>query len=86
MLVSVVAFLAASTAQATETPSTVPPSPAPAVKERKVCRTDQLIGSMVPRRVCKTRSEWDAQNGGKPGQAADGTPQPTPSSGSGTNN
>jgi hypothetical protein len=84
MLVSVLAFLAASTAQATET---APPAPAPAVKEKKICRTDQLIGSTVPRRVCKTRSEWSAQNGGKAGQpAADGAQRPTPSSGSGTEN
>ena len=86
MLVSVVAFLAASTAQATETPSTAPPSPAPAVKERKICRTDQLIGSTIPKRVCKTRSEWGAQTGGKAGEAAGHGQQPTPPSSSGTSN
>jgi len=59
MLVSVVAFLAASTAQAAEPPSPAPATQTPPAKEKKICRTDQLIGSMIPKRVCKTKLEWD---------------------------
>ena len=28
--------------------------------ERKICIREQMTGSRMPRRVCKTRSEWEA--------------------------
>lgn len=86
MLVSVVAFLAASAAQATETPPAAPANPAPAVKEKKICRTEELIGSTVPKRVCKTKSEWGGQLDAKVGQQADKDQKSSPSQGGGAAN
>jgi hypothetical protein len=86
MLVSVVAFLAASTAQAAEPPSPAPATQTPPAKEKKICRTDQLIGSMIPKRVCKTKLEWDGQSVAKPPQDNTSGQQPAQSSGSGSNN
>lgn len=33
---------------------------APPAKEKKVCRREQLIGSIMPTRTCRTQSEWAA--------------------------
>ena len=30
-------------------------------EQRKVCLTDTPTGSIMPKRICKTASEWDAQ-------------------------
>lgn len=35
-------------------------SPKPAVKEKKICHTDGDTGSIVPKRTCHTKAEWDA--------------------------
>ena len=59
MLVSVaLAFLAASSTPASEataaSSSTVP------VKEKKICRKEEAVtGSLTPKRVCKTKAEWE---------------------------
>ena len=48
------AMLAASPALADDT--------APPKKDKSaqiVCKTEQYVGSHIPRRVCKTRAEWD---------------------------
>ena len=42
----------------------VPAAPAapPATKakpDKMICKTDSFVGSKIPRRICKTRSEWD---------------------------
>lgn len=42
-------------------PSAAPPptpvtAPAP---ERRVCRTDVNIGTILPRRVCRSKSDWE---------------------------
>lgn len=29
-------------------------------KEKKICRRDVSTGSIMPRSVCRTKSEWDA--------------------------
>lgn len=34
----------------------------PAVKEKKICRTEDDTGSIVPKRTCHTKAEWDAIN------------------------
>ncbi len=36
------------------------PAPAPAApaKEKKICRTLDVTGSMMPKRTCRTREEW----------------------------
>ena len=34
-------------------------------KEKKICRTDSVTGSFIPKRTCRTAAEWqqiDAQN------------------------
>lgn len=35
-------------------------SPKPAVKEKKLCRTEDDTGSIVPKRICHTKAEWEA--------------------------
>lgn len=41
-----------------------PVQTAPAVKkpakEKKICVTEEFVGSMIPSRICKTKEEWDA--------------------------
>lgn len=27
--------------------------------QKIVCKTDEFVGSMIPRRICKTRAEWE---------------------------
>lgn len=46
--------LASETAQkdATETP---------AKPEKKVCKTERSTGSIMPKRTCRSKAEWDAQ-------------------------
>jgi len=29
-------------------------------RQRLVCKTDEFVGSRIPRRVCRTQQEWDA--------------------------
>ena len=35
-------------------------APAPAVNEKKICRSDAGTGSLIPKRTCMTKAEWDA--------------------------
>ena len=52
-------LLSAAVAQAAVPAS--PPAP-PAAKdkgEKVICKTDSFVGSKIPRRICKTRSQWD---------------------------
>ena len=39
-------------------------APAPAKKKddgsKVVCKTEQFVGSVIPRRICKTKAEWEA--------------------------
>ena len=61
------AFLLAGTSSMTE-PTTAPATStsapavaaAPAAKEKKVCRREQLIGSIMPTRTCRTAAQWAA--------------------------
>jgi len=46
----------------TETAETKP------VKAKKVCRAGASTGSRLPSKVCKTQSEWDAQQGADAGR------------------
>ena len=48
------------------------PAPAKPEKEKKLCRRIEDTGSIVPKRVCHTESEWaviDAQNEKGAGEA-----------------
>ena len=82
MFVAVLALVAASAA-----PATAPADPAPAapvVKEKKICvAQDAVTGSITPKRVCKTKAEWDALMGRGPAkqQSAGNQPNPTPANG-----
>ena len=82
MFVAVLALVAASAA-----PATAPADPAPAapvVKEKKICvAQDAVTGSITPKRVCKTKAEWDALRGRSPAkqQSACNQPNPTPANG-----
>jgi hypothetical protein len=37
-----------------------PPAAAPAAKPKKICRTEQALGSILPKHTCRTQQEWDA--------------------------
>ena len=39
------------------------PAAPKAPKERKICRTDPTLGSIMPRRTCRTKAEWEAIDG-----------------------
>jgi hypothetical protein len=54
-------LLAGTAVQAQNTPSDSAP-PKPAVKEKKICQTEDDIGSIVPKRTCHTKAEWAAIN------------------------
>lgn len=59
MFVSVaLAFFAAS---ASPTQAAVPTAPTPAAKPRKVCRSEAVIGSITPKRVCTLLPPRDAK-------------------------
>lgn len=58
MFVSVaLAFLAAS---ASPEAQPVRPTTAPAAKPRKICRTESVIGSLTPKRVCTVAPRREA--------------------------
>src|SRR5688500_14607561 len=35
-----------------------PPAPAEQVKEKKICRSETPTGSVMAKRVCRTKAEW----------------------------
>jgi hypothetical protein len=58
---SVVTLLVSATALA-QTVSTPPASPPAAKKDdgsKLICKTEEFIGSKIPKRICMTRSEWE---------------------------
>ncbi len=59
------------TIHAAETSATGTSAP----KEKKICRADVNTGSIMPKRTCHTKPEWDAidrQNTTEAGKAIDG--------------
>ena len=50
------AFLATTSAPS----ATVLAPPAKPVKAKKICRSDENTGSIMPKRVCRTQTEWEA--------------------------
>jgi hypothetical protein len=38
------------------------PAPAQPVKEKKICRAETSTGSIMAKRVCRTKAEWSAIN------------------------
>ena len=62
MLVALAIFAAAQASQATPPSQTVQPSQtmAAANSEKKVCRSMDVTGSMLRKKVCLTEQEWQA--------------------------
>ena len=56
VLVSGPAFAAQSGPAATSQPEKPKKDPG----QKVVCKTEEFVGSMIPRRICKTRAEWEA--------------------------
>ncbi len=54
---SILAVVSISTAAAAQNETMPPPAP-----EKKICRSENVTGSMMAKRVCHTRSEWSAIN------------------------
>lgn len=40
-------------------PATAQQPPKKADGRKIVCKTDDFVGSLIPRRICKTRAEWE---------------------------
>jgi hypothetical protein len=40
------------------------PKAKPADKDRIICETDEILGSLVPRRLCMTKSQWEEARDG----------------------
>jgi hypothetical protein len=57
MLIMIASALLAGTQPSTPPSSAAPP--AKPAKEKKVCRTDTSTGSILPKTVCRTQSQWD---------------------------
>jgi hypothetical protein len=54
------AVLFSSSAWADET--NPPPAPAPAQKndgDKIVCKREQFVGSIIPKRICMTKAQWE---------------------------
>ena len=63
-LVTAFLIVSASSQAQSATPPAAPAAPAaPAVAtapEKKICRKEQEIGSIMPKRTCRTQAEWNA--------------------------
>ena len=83
MLLSVaLAFAAAAPAEASVQPQT---APAAAAKPRRVCRNEETIGSLTPKRVCVTLPPRNDAAAAKP-QASGSGQQPAAPAAVGSNN
>jgi len=61
MFTVVAAFLLS--AAAPEAPTVAAPAQpaAPAAKPKKICRSENVLGSILPKHTCLTQQEWDAR-------------------------
>lgn len=50
-------FFAVSLLAASPEASAAAPAPAPA-KEKMICRDDPETGSLIPKRICHTKAQW----------------------------
>lgn len=55
-----IAYLIAFAASAAVPPAAAPTPTVKVAKEKRICRRDVSTGSIMPRSVCRTKSEWDA--------------------------
>lgn len=58
MFAPVLAFLASGAMQAEPVSSAAPSVSLAPVKEKKICRSEEVTGSIMPRQVCHTQAEW----------------------------
>lgn len=56
-LITMAAAMPASAEESAQTPQPAAEKP---VKEKKVCKTDVGTGSIMPKRTCRTKAEWEA--------------------------
>ena len=83
MIVSLaLAFLATATAPEASPPVVAQPAAKP-VKEKKICQADPATtGSLLARKICKTKSEWEAAAAREQGNRGDHRESPTNGGGS----
>ncbi|HEY0114826.1 MAG TPA: hypothetical protein VGB54_03805 [Allosphingosinicella sp.] len=60
-MVSMLALVLMSNAY--QQPTTAQPAPARPAAERRVCRVQERLGTILPRRVCRSASDWAAIDG-----------------------
>ena len=60
-LTAALALHASSTPAAAESAVAEPIKASTAKEDRQICKTEALIGSRVPKRVCATKKEWEAR-------------------------
>ena len=53
-------LVSAAVAQADVPAANALPQATKAKADKQICKSESFVGSRVPRRICKTRSEWDA--------------------------
>lgn len=83
MILSVaLAFLAAAAAPEASPPVVAQPAAKP-VKEKKICQADPATtGSLLARKICKTKSEWEALAAREQGRQGDHKAGPANGAGS----
>jgi hypothetical protein len=52
-----VAMMCLTVPAAADAPAAAP-SPAKPVKEKRLCRQEQVIGSIIPAHICLTKAQW----------------------------
>lgn len=53
-------LLFAAAAAASPPTATAQPAQERPRAEKKICKSDDFVGSRIPRRICKTEAEWQA--------------------------
>jgi hypothetical protein len=61
-------LISAATPNAGNAPNGTDATQTKPVKAKKVCRAGASTGSRLPSKICKTQSEWDAQQGADAGR------------------
>jgi len=52
-------LVSAAVAQADVPAAPAAPAATKAKGDKVICKSDSFVGSKIPRRICKTQSEWD---------------------------
>jgi hypothetical protein len=55
-----IAAMAAAVPAAAQDANAPQPTAEKPIKEKKVCKTDVGTGSIMPKRTCRTKAEWEA--------------------------